>query len=173
MTRLTHAPIDPPAVQTPHHYHFAHIALRQHAKENPVGLFRVLWSGRRLEFVKDLWRQVCESCDSEGKASFDASDLRFQKKVLGKFPAVLIEMPKPHFTAEAYMIVLVLEKAIAELRRDEPLTMRYFTLELTHDPDSNDEKTMFCEWQSDGHSNYGAGPEATTRAMLERVAAML
>ena len=121
-----------PQKKTPHHYVLAHLALRQAADLDPYAFFSVMGTRRREELLEALWLQVCASCDEEGAASFIARDITVHTTIIGKFPTALIVMPEPHFTAEAYMVCVILQVPIDELEHSRETEFRYFTLEKEH-----------------------------------------
>lgn len=160
--------------RTPHHYVLAHVALRQVALADPYGFFAVMTSPQRQAFLDDLWQQVCERYDAEGTASFTSSDIDVQTTQIGDYPTVLIEMPEPHFVAEAHMVCVVLKVPPQQPPPppDDP-EIRYFTLEKGRSVRTGKAKTVLGAWEGGSHTNYGDGPEATPGAFLERVADLI
>jgi hypothetical protein len=164
----------PPAKQTHHHYVLAHIALRQVALSDPYLFFAVMASPQQQEFLANLWKQVCHNCDKEGAAFFDCRDLIIHTTRIGDYPAVLIEMPKAYFVAEAHMVCAVLKVSIEELAQkpDRP-EVRYFTLEKGMNMPTGADRTVLCSWKGDTHANFGDGPEANAAAFMERIKQMI
>ncbi len=163
--------VTPPKNKTRHHYYVAHVVLRQLALNNPREFFAVMTSPLRQEFLDKMWNQICQDCDQDGTASFNSRDIQVHITQVGEFPAVLIEMPKPYFTTEAFMVCAVLKVPITELSAiPENPGCQYFTLEKSGDMSNRQDKTVLCEWNAEAHIHYdGDGPEATQEAFVERI----
>ncbi len=123
--------LKPPEKQTEHHYVLAHVVLRQVAQRDPYIFFGMLRSPRRKKFLNDIWKHVYEHCDEEGKAYFSSQDVLIHPRNIGEYPAVLIEMPPPYFTMEAYMVCAVLGVPPSEAVKKMPDNPKvyYYTLE--------------------------------------------
>jgi hypothetical protein len=159
----------PPARKTPHHYILTHVALRQVAFGNPYRFFAVMASPQRQDFLDDLWRQVCQDCDKGGTASFTSSDIKVHPILLGDYPTVLVEMPKPEFTGEAHMVCVVIKVPVQLAAEPDNPEVLYFTLEKGRTVTTGKDITFLCGWDGESHVNYGYGPEADPAAFLERV----
>ena len=159
--------------RTRHHYVLAHVALRGAAKGNPLGFFAVMGGPRRQDFLDDLWKRVCENCDEEGRASFTSKDLKIVTALFGLYPAVVIQMPKPLFVAEAHMVCIVLMVPLSKLS-GKPVDpqLRYFTLEAGTN-ESGTDRTVLCSWDGEAHVNYGDGPEPTVPDFVEAVGKLI
>jgi hypothetical protein len=161
--------------QPPHHYVFAHVALRQVCQANPFAFFGVMASPDRQEFLDGLWDKVRERHAEDGEPCFSSTEIKVETTLIGQYPAVLVIMPPPKFWTEAYMVCAVLEVPVDEIseRTDEKPTVKYFTLELGLNIETGEHYTMFCGWDDDTHVSYGVGPDVTEKAFLEAVARMI
>jgi hypothetical protein len=92
-----------------------------------------------------------------------STGLRYSSHWLGgAHLVILVHLPKPLESTEAYFILITTSPAI-----------RYFTLEHSVDEDG-EEGTMCCEWQrSSEHLNHGEGPEPEEHAFLKHVCRIL
>jgi hypothetical protein len=159
-----------PPKQTPHHYEVAHIALREFATNLPYRFLDLAVSPSKNEFLTNVLGVVSTNCAESGPAPFKARDIRMSPMFIGDYPAVLVEMPPAHFTAEAILVCFVVCVSVSELRQPpaNPRT-RYFTLERADPLLVGSARTMLCEWSGDQHLNYGEGPEPTREALGQRL----
>jgi hypothetical protein len=156
-----------------HHYEFAHIALREVCNDDPLAFFDIIDSPLRNDFLGDIWRRVRESCDANGRVSFDFSDIGITTCRIKSFPAVIVAMPTPTETAQAHFVAIVLK---IDTDADTPPVqpdVAYLTLEKGTTSDDS-ERTVLCGWRSDGaHMNYGDGPAATQESFIAAVGEMI
>jgi hypothetical protein len=149
-----------------HHYTLAHYALRSVAFEQPVRFLGILASPDAQRFLTDLLRSVSEHCkEREPRPDFRIQDVTVHKVRVGRYPCVVLELPRPRATTEAFFVAAVL---LADLDQGLPdshaAVLRYFTLEkgfvLGGPP-----RTVLCEWTAEGsHLNYGDGPAPQLQA---------
>lgn len=162
-------PFDTAKPESPHHYVFAHVALRQACFANPVRFFALMASPYRQEFLDGLWQQICAVCDQDGKAQFSLKDVSIQMGRIGEYPAIVVQMPTPRHVPEAYMVCIVLKVPIEDLESEIPdAQVRYFTLEKGVNISGGD-RTVLCAWEGEKHINFGDGPEATVTAFLDAI----
>lgn len=160
--------------QTLHHYVLAHVVLRKMVLGDPYGFFEVMGSLRRQDFLKSLWKHICQECDKDGPAFFTPRDIKVHLTRIGDYPALLIEMPVAHFQAEAHMVCVVLKVPLKEIAtRPKNPQVGYLTLEKGEGILPGQDRTVLCAWDRGAHINYGNGPEATQVAFIERVRQMI
>jgi hypothetical protein len=149
-----------------HHYTMAHVALRSVAFAQPLGFFGILASEEAENFLGELLESVTEECqERERRPDFKAADLQVHTGRVGNYPCVVIEMPEPRGTTEAFFVgaVLLVELAEDEEPPENP-ELRYFTLEKGMQMEEMQPRTVFCEWTAEGsHLNFGDGPPATVK----------
>ncbi len=163
-----------PPKKTSHHYVLAHVALRQIAQNNPYEFFGVMCSTHRYEFLDDLFKQICETCDKEGSAFFDSRDILVHPTVIGEYPTLLIEMPPAYYTPEAHLVCIVLRVPLSLMpSMPENPTVLYFTLEKGSIFLTGKNRTVLCAWRGESHLNYGDGPKATPGAFMETIKEMI
>jgi hypothetical protein len=169
------------------HYQFVHVALRTLVFSEPR-LATALWElddpGPLLD---DIALQVVRACRGRGEGGeIRAEHLTLHKLRLGGYPCMIIEMPEPIATTEAYMLAILgrpdadgagaqaegeeegEEEGEADVSEEDP-QRRYFTLEYSsHRPPPH---TVLGEWTAQGsHMNMGGGPEPTVEAFVAELA---
>ncbi|HZN67234.1 MAG TPA: hypothetical protein VFB66_18240 [Tepidisphaeraceae bacterium] len=162
------------------HYVFAHIALRQIAFKNPVGVVGVLHSPDGMKFLTGLWEEVgqhCREADEKHQhgsgGMIDGSTLGVRPARVGNFPSAIVSLPQPLGPTEAYFIALVLHVDLGTLQGDGPMPenpeLSYYTLE--HGVGLRGEsRTVLCAWNAEeAHLNFGDGPPAEFEAFVEAV----
>jgi len=151
-----------------HHYALAHVVLRETLHAFPDLLLSLGSSEGRERVLGNVWQLVCEICDRGGKTTFTMEDVQVIPTRVNDFPLVLIILPPPQTTSEAFMVAAVLEVPLEELsQRQENPRLRYFTLELGFGADLQG-RPVLCEWDSLGsHINYGYGPSLSPQAFVE------
>jgi len=154
----------------PHHYLFAHEAVRAVCAYNPSRFFAIMASSGQAQFMDWIWGLVCKQVDDQQPNDFKVSDIKVSLARLRNHPVVIFTMPEPRAIAEAHFVVIVLT---AEGPADAPPTeipFRYFTLECGVNMDAaRTERTVLCEWTKKGHVNYGDGPEAKIDELLDAI----
>jgi hypothetical protein len=154
----------------PHHYVLAHVALRQVCFANPYGFFACMGADRRQPFLEDLWSKIRNNYDKDGPPPFSIKDVKITTTSINNFPFLLIHMPEPQKTPEAYFIGIVLKIQLTELDRPpEKPEVQYFTLERGIDLETKKVRTVFCEWQPEKHLYFGDGPEPNPGAFMEAI----
>ena len=174
MWPFKHIKRERPRKKTPHHYWFAHVVLRTVCFCDPCLFLGKIASPARQEFLDDLWRVVCQTCDKHGEADFSSRDIKITISQIGDYPAILIQMPTPHFTTEAHMVCIILKTPIEEIETiDSKLEVRYFTLEKGVNMMTGGDRTVLCAWEEDDRHNYGDGPEPTPQAFVEAITKLI
>lgn len=156
------------------HYQFAHVALRGLVFREPR-LATALWELEDCSaLLDDIAAQVTRVCESRGQGGeLCAADLRVSKRRLGCNPCVIIELPEPRATTEAYMVAIIQQRDLDAPgpADDEPSewACRYFTLEFSEHREAP--HTMLGEWTDQGsHLNMGGGPEPEVEAFVAQLA---
>jgi hypothetical protein len=83
------------------------------------------------------------------------------------FQTAVITLPEARGPTEAQMVAIVYRRPRRQMllwKTEEVL--RYFTLELGHDPAANEWLNVLCEWTRDGHINRGKGPATDVTAFV-------
>lgn len=169
------------------HYQFAHVALRTLVFEERR-LAPALWhSEDPRSILDDIAVQVDRACrrmSGEG-GNLRAEQLRVSKREIGQHPCVIVEMPEPIATTEAFMVAIVLlddpeldasehddDDEAADEGGERESHCRYFTLEysaLRSEP-----HTVLAEWTAQGsHMNLGGGPAPSIDAFTGELAKLL
>jgi hypothetical protein len=158
-----------PPEEPTHHYVLAHSAFRKACEGDPVYFFESMASDRKDDFLRALWRMVCDMCSESGEPTFDISDVDITTRRIKNYPAVIVKMPPPRKAPQAHFVGIVLMVDInADVPPEKP-TFQYFTLEKGEDPDGG-EKTVLGGWvPEDTHVNYGEGPPAIQAAFVAAI----
>ena len=130
------------------HYKFVHVVLKDMFFENRDNLIKNILSSE--DELKGLWLDVGHyySKQYEGVEDIDGSDIKITAKEFEDILFVVIALPEPKETVEAYFIGLI----VPRLKKKKS---RYITLE------KGEEGTVLCEWTKEMHLNFGEGPEPT------------
>jgi hypothetical protein len=148
----------------PHHYEFAHRVMPSIALNPDVDLAALAADGRLDRALHATWAKVGEGHAETDRVSGDG--LGSSLVDVNGLQAVVLSFPTPMHMAEVFSAV------VAPL--EPPTARRYFTLEFSWDFAINQPDTVLCEWSSDGHTNYGAGPAGTDETgLLRRVGELL
>ena len=161
-----------PPEETPHHYVFAHTALRKACEGDPMFFFEALASDKRDDFLQALWRMVREMCDSHGKPTFDISDVEITTRRIKNYPAVIVKMPPPREAPQAHFVGVVLMVDVNAETAPEKPEFKYFTLERGEDMHGA-ENPVLCGWKPDMHRHYGDGPPPIQAAFVAAIEEML
>ncbi len=150
------------------HYVLAHYALRQIALSDPLQFLDVVTSSNAGPFLAAIFQSVEER--SGQKFPFRSSDLSIHSVRIKNFPSVVIQLPEPQETAEAFMVALVITMAPSPQSAisNQQSVARYFTLEKGFTL-TDEARTVLAEWTTDRHSNYGDGPVATVDAFCKAI----
>ena len=153
------------------HYQFAHVALRTLLFGDPR-LAAALWGLAQPErLLADIVGQVNRACEQGPGEALASEDLTLHRLTIGKKPCVVIEMPEPRATTEAFMVAIV-QRRDASARGDNAAECRYFTLEYSEHRSAP--QTVLGEWTEQGsHLNMGGGPEPTVEAFVGALAPMV
>ncbi|NVB38819.1 hypothetical protein G6O69_13340 [Pseudenhygromyxa sp. WMMC2535] len=157
------------------HYQFAHVALRQLIFSEPR-FVRALWE---LEdpraLLDDIAVQVTRECRRQGEGgALHVDELGLHRLTIGSYPCVIIELPEPGATTEAFMVALVdLDgEGSEDPAEDAAPRRRYFTLEYSAHREAP--HTVLAEWTSQGsHMNMGGGPEPSVEAFVTAIARLI
>ncbi len=152
----------------PHHYTFAHTALRMLCESNPLQFFEVMGSDERDKLLKFVLSKVVEQCEGDKTPDFDFDEVKIHTVKLGDYPTVLVVMPQVEAVTEAVMTAIVLTNRLDLEDPDNKISCRYFVLELSLSSDGNPQ-TSLCEWSGDEHLNHGDGPEPSVKAFLTAI----
>jgi len=148
----------------PHHYEFAHRALRRIAFNPQVDLAALGHAGHLDGCLRATWAAVGER-QGEPDRLPDYGLHGELVEIAGK-SAVLVTLPVANHAAEARFAV------IAPLC--PPESRRYLTLEFSWNIVTDHPTTMIGEWRADGHHlNLGPGPDAVKSAFLAKVQELL
>jgi len=141
------------------HYKFVHVVLKDMFFENRDNLIKNILSSE--DELKGLWLDVGHyySKQYEGVEDIDGSDIKITAKEFEDILFVVIALPEPKETVEAYFIGLI----VPRLKKKKS---RYITLE------KGDEGTVLCEWTQEMHLNFGEGPEPTLDNFQDKLIAM-
>ena len=147
----------------PHLNYFVHVALREIVQQEPFEFFTGMAADNNRDLVEDIWQQVLEQCKKEGTPDNDASDIGIITMNIKKCPAVILTLPPPELTSDAFYVGIVMDGNKA----------RYFTLELGVNKEGGD-FPFLCEWQGDKHVRIKECPmnmstEAFIKAVGERM----
>jgi len=157
-----------------HHYEFAHRVLPRLMFDNPGALLSLAEAGEAGEALRDMWQELGEQLAPDDRVAPDGLEVHGWN--LGDHLAVVVTLPPPRRSAEAYFVAAT----VRELRQDHPGArsrqpdigdpkVRVFTLEHHNllewasgrvgEAGASAVSTMFCEWTGDGrHINFGAVP---------------
>jgi hypothetical protein len=158
------------------HYQFAHVALRGLVFSEPR-LATALWElDDPTALLDDIAAQVARACRARGEGDdLRAAELTVHKRRLGRNPCVVIELPQPQATTEAFMIAIIQRRDLDAERTDAERTAyecRYFTLEFSEHRESP--HTVLGEWTAQGsHLNMGGGPDPEVEAFVAKLASFV
>jgi hypothetical protein len=150
-----------------HHYVFAHQALPQLSASSPRESFAALNMPERNEALLHLWKHVGDQLP-EGEAPIEPDGLSASVHAIGDFVIILVTMPPPLFSPEAYFGAL----AFGPFGGEQDPTHRYFTLERSvsiHGADT----TVLAEWKNSVHHNLGPGSPPVADLFLNRVTQLM
>lgn len=156
------------------HYFLVHKMLKQFALEKPYVFFSVMGSSLQQEFLEDIGRVLCETSDKEVPGSFPAQNIKVITFRIIDYPAVLIMMPKPSHSNEAYMVGVVLKVPIQDFEEQpENPGIKYFTLEKGFNFFGDDDIAFVCEWNGEKHINYGITRDISPEAFVEKIKGLI
>lgn len=161
------SPVDP----RDHHYVFAHLAVREICSQDPLQFFSLVASPEQENFVAWLWDITAKQV-GRPVTDFDPRQLVVSTLRVKDLPAILLKMPAPIAAAEAHMVGIILTDVPEDAKPESKGSFRYFTLE--HGVNLDDSiRTVFCEWDDEGHKNFGDGPLPTVEAFASAIEARL
>lgn len=134
------------------HYKFAHEVLKDAFFEDRNALIETILASE--DDLKGLWYDVGKYYAEhyEGVQELDGSDLSVVVQEFEDKFFIIIQMPIPMESPEAYFVGLIIPPEDID-------NARYITLEYGEDDDFN--YTVLCEWTEDAHLNLGEGCEPT------------
>ena len=137
-------------IVTNHHYEFIHEMVRECCQKMPEIFFNTMFSDQKDELIECIWDITCKEIGTENTTYFSHKDIATVIGTIGDYPSVLIIMPKPHITPDAYYAVAVLlEKE--EIKEDSKVA--YITLERGLWTDDA-EVALLCAWNGNTHINF-------------------
>ena len=157
-----------------HHYLFVHQVLLNLSRRLGSGIFAHLRSAPARELtskLKELLRSADALVQDNSVRPFEAEDIKVSHHLFGSTPCVLVSMPPPERTGEAYFVAVVSRDQEAETSAREAGSSRrilphpaaaegpvnFYTLERASNH-GGENSTKFCEWDLGCHCNYGKGP---------------
>jgi hypothetical protein len=161
-----------------HHYDFGHVVLRQIFFQNPAGVVAAL-TNRGDEILRKIWAEVGEKITEDKGALVALSPAGLTcmaTKLGGNTTAVIVTLPPPEASPEAYFVALVYRpehKRLYGILGKQTRLARYVTLELGINAFDGEKTTVLCEWAGDMHLNTGTGPVATKEAFISRLVDMV
>jgi hypothetical protein len=156
-----------------HHYEIAHCALREMCFADPLYFFSMIYNDEnRDDFLQRIWEIVCEQCDHTGPAPFDITDLGLTSGRVKGLSSIIVSMPPPARTGEAYFVGISLAMQLDEDEQPKDVNVTYLTLEKGKEMDGSD-CTVLCAWEGEEHLNHGNGPEPTLEAFVGAMEEMI
>ena len=144
-------------------YELAHYALRERFLLFPKEFFASMSGKRNMAIIQKIIKSIGEIPDAED-TPFTVDEIKVVKHNTDFGKIIFIEMPDPVMVTDAYFVGLVCLNG----KKDEIDNYRYFTLELTVDRKGND-GSVFCEWTSQKHINYGSLPGKSLEDFLSAI----
>jgi hypothetical protein len=171
-----------PGSWSPHHYAFAHGALRDLSVHLMSCIFSHFTKGPKRTIqarIRKLLKATDALVEDTAKCHYDVSDFKFTRHSYGDAPCLVVEMPEPQEPGEAYFVAIVsriseiaVESQELEFKiRGGPglhkhWLLNYYTLERSPGY-AGGAKSFFCEWDAQGrHINHCRGPEGTVGEFL-------
>jgi hypothetical protein len=160
----------------PHHYAFAHDYLPGILWHDPALLLFALFTANeefREEQIHIRWGVVGERFDPAERLP-DRGLCCSTHALADGHQAAVITLPPAERPTEAHMVAIVYRPPRRRLLlwRTEAI-LRYFTLELSFDPESGGWLSALCDWTPHGHLNYGEGPPNDVAAFLGAIHRLL
>lgn len=152
-----------------HHYLFSHMILPKLLFENPQQLVEKLLTHGKT-FLITLW-DTCADKISGIKEKIPSSGLDCKIiKVKDNISIILISLPKPLKSTEAYLTAIVYRQNKLFLNRQKGIA-RYITLERTIG--NGDNTAVLCEWEINdkniNHINHGKSFGATEENFIDAI----
>jgi len=145
------------ATMRPHHYLFAHRALRDLFQDQPSAIMDILHRGQRAEFLSQLWNTVADSFGTRDEVPLDVYTAEaFDARVAA------VVLPQPSAIGEAFMVGMIVRGEPGEGDR-----AWYFTLELGTQQDYRTPRTVLGRWRQNTHVSYGDGPTPHPETFLQ------
>ena len=147
-----------------HHYVFAHYTLRELCEQDPFAFFAIVTSPEQPKLLARLWALTAVRV---GKPIVDINlaQLSVTTGNVQGCPVVIFKMPDPKAMTEAHFVAVLLTNSPVPEGQARQAPFRYFTLEER----GNSDGTALCEWDADGHHNFGDGPAATVEDFIGAV----
>ena len=154
------------------HYRFSHKLLPGLFHKNPLLFFEQMRSQQGQMYLLEFWESIAEDLDFDAQHIVEATGLRITYKKEKDYGLLVISLPPPQESPEAYFIGLW--SSYCDKHEGSPF--RYFTLELGQDLESEDDSlahlpvTFFCEWTKEGERlNYGNGSAPSIQKFIEEI----
>ncbi len=130
------------------HYLYAHIVLPRLFLFKPEQTLALIETDGN-NFLRFILDDLQKNIKIDEK--LDSSKLTYSIMKEDKYKLVIITLPQPLVSPEAYYVAMVVPNK--GYNRDS----RYFTLEKIADSGEKQLDSFFCEWTSKLHKNYGIG----------------
>jgi hypothetical protein len=144
------------------HYDFAHRLLPKLIADSPDRVLDILAGEQGDSFVEQMWRFAAEGVP-EAQRIAERPVRHVRHLPMGQL-AVILALPPAAAVTEAHLVAIV---------STAPKGARYFTLESGVDFPEETARTVFCEWTSGSHVNFGSGPAAEVDPFLDVVEAQV
>jgi hypothetical protein len=126
-----------------HHYLFAHRVLPRAVFSDPRAFLQMISASQSQRVLEDLWHRIGERAEEPVKTERGKPALSISSHSFFGRPSIVIALPTPVATTEAWFIAVVSE--------DEEINdpWRYFVLENTCSK-ASEPLAVLCEWFEDG-----------------------
>lgn len=147
------------------HYKFAHEILRDYFFKDRNTLLDSLLSSE--DILRSFWTDVGKyyAENFEGVEELDGSEIRISHMEYSDTHFVIIQLPQPEQSPEAYFIGLILP-------HNNEGDGRYITLEYGDDEEVG-KYTVLCEWNREAHRNFGVGCHPTKKDFQDTLIALV
>ncbi len=154
-------------------YNFAHKALPMLALWNPNKFYKDVFNKNGNRYLNEIWEGLSGRMEVTEFYSFPPVEVG---KLSSGIDSCLITLPTPEDLLEAYYIAVTVSVE-KKLFRKQVSALRYFTLGLSYDPESQNERYHVCEWQSPtprpNRTNYGTIPLISKSLFIGIIEAIL
>lgn len=119
-------------------------------------------------YLHHLWEKLGDKLPEDER--LEPEGLHCFLRTVNKHAIIIVIMPEPIRMLEAYFTAIAFGP-FTDVKPEEldSLPYRYFTLEMTCDPQGNDAGVLMCERRDGKHLNFDGGPAATKEAFLDAV----
>ncbi len=152
----------------PHHYYFAHIYLRDRAREAAKQIVERFRGESGTRYLTSQWKKRWLAMKAETDEFISSDRLEcFPIDLSSDYYGALVQLPKPERTAEAYFVAFILPADA-----DYSTEADFYTLEYSKYRDTV-EKTMLGQWVNKIHFNLGSGSAPEREAFVEALRQMM